>query len=344
MFVLSSDITIGDLRFEGVHSVTIKRSVHSLIETAVIEVPAIAYLQEKGKTSPKRTLTTTQIKSGSEVRILLGYNGEMKTEFEGYVVSCKPGTPVQMLCEGASYLLRQNTCNATQGKTTVKAILQEAVANLKSEKTITVTCTVDMDVINTCSAGAGGLEVISKLMQATGDNLCCFFIRPFELWCGLLYSRYTAGIRIDKDDIVSYKIGYNTLKQNTLEEHAQNVKPAIVEYKRKNDKGEILSGLSDNERGAKTKEKTMLNQILQEKSLAALADEKAVKNNYKGYEGSITAFLQPYAAPGGSAKVVNSNMPEMDDTYLIESTEVTYGVNGARRKIELGPRFGTDRK
>jgi hypothetical protein len=341
MFVLRSDISIGDLRFEGVQNVVIKRSVHSLIETAIIEVPAMAYIQEKGKTAPKQIVTATQIVTGSEVRIQLGYNGEMRTEFEGYVVNCKPGTPVVIMCEGASYLLRQNVPGVQPGKTTVKELIQSAVSKTTGKKAIKVTCTLDMPILNTCSTSASGLEILNELVRATKDNLCCFFIKPHELWCGLLYSDYTSGIPISNDETVGYRIGYNTLKENTLEEHASNVKAGTVEYKRKSSTGQVLMGVSVSRWGGATKETAILNKILQEKSLAELADEKVIRNNYKGYEGGITAFLQPYVAPGGSAKIVNTNMPEMDGVYLIESTEVTFGINGARRKIELGPGFET---
>jgi hypothetical protein len=341
MFVLRSDISIGDLRFEGVQNVVIKRSVHSLIETAIIEVPAMAYMQDMGRTTPKKIVTATQIVTGSEVRIQLGYNGEMRTEFEGYVVSCRPGTPLQIICEGSSYLLRINVPGVHLGKTTVKELIKSAVSRTTGNKAIKVTCAVDMDVVNTSSASAIGMDIISELIRATKNNLCCFFIKPYELWCGLLYSDYTSGITISNDENIGYRIGYNTLKENTLAEHVGNGKTATVEYKRKTSTGDVLTGVSVNRWGGVTKETAILNQILQEKNLAELADEKAIRNNYKGYEGDFTAFLQPYAAPGGSVKIVNNNMPEMDGVYLIESTEVTFGINGARRKIELGPRFET---
>ncbi len=341
MFVLRSDISIGELRFEGVQNVVIKRSVHSLIETAVIEVPAMAYIKVIGRTTPEKIVTATQIVPGNEVRIQLGYNGEMRTEFEGYVVSCRPGTPLQIICEGASYLLRINVPGVPPRKTTLKELMQSAVTKTIGNKSIKVTCALDMAVLNTCSSSASGLEIINELIRATKDNLCCFFIKPYELWCGLLYSDYTSGIPISNDETVGYRIGFNTLKENTLEEHARNVKAGTVEYKRKSSTGEVLMGVSVSRSGGATKETAILNTILQEKSLAELADEKAIRNNYKGYEGDFTAFLQPYLTPGGSAKIVNSNMPEMDGVYLTESTEVTFGINGARRKIELGPRFET---
>lgn len=341
MFVLRSDILIGDLRFEGVHEVTIKRSVHSLVETAIIEVPAVAHLSEKGRKSPKSIVTSTQIVSGSFVRIQLGYNDEMRTEFEGYVTGSKGGKLLQINCEGASYLLRQNAPGVHPGKRTVKDLLEAAVSKTKGDKLIKVSCNVDMQVINTCSTWASGIEIINELIRATKDNICCFFIKPYELWCGLLYSNYTTGIPIGSSNKVGYRIGYNTLKENTLEEHVINMKSGIVEYIRKSETGEVLKGVSVNKWEGSTKVTTILNQVLQEKSLTELANEKAIRNNYKGYVGDFIAFLQPFANPGDSAKIVNSYLPKLDGEYLIESTEVHFGINGARRRIELGPRLET---
>jgi hypothetical protein len=70
--------------------------------------------------------------------------------------------------------------------------------------------------------------------------------------------------------------------------------------------------------------------------LKLLANEKAYRNTYSGYEGSFVSFLQPYAAPGYIAFIKDNTHPEMDGSYLIESTEVHFGVKGARRIIELG--------
>ena len=38
MYVLNSDITIGEYAFQGVHEVTIQRSLNNLASTAVIKV------------------------------------------------------------------------------------------------------------------------------------------------------------------------------------------------------------------------------------------------------------------------------------------------------------------
>ena len=60
------------------------------------------------------------------------------------------------------------------------------------------------------------------------------------------------------------------------------------------------------------------------------------KFNYDGYEGKITGFLQPYCEPAYMAYIEDKKYPERTGTYNVESTEVTYGMRGARRIVGIG--------
>jgi hypothetical protein len=78
--------------------------------------------------------------------------------------------------------------------------------------------------------------------------------------------------------------------------------------------------------------------ITDKKSLTLVANAKQEQFTYSGYEGKITAFLQPYAAPNMKAQIVDVKFPERSGVYLVVSTEVSYGMSGARRIVEIGKR------
>jgi len=84
MFVLNSDISVGGFRFTGAHEVSIKRSTRSIVETAVIKLPAKASVSENGAKSAERINTSSKFKQGDAVKISLGYNGALEEEFRGF--------------------------------------------------------------------------------------------------------------------------------------------------------------------------------------------------------------------------------------------------------------------
>jgi hypothetical protein len=71
-----------------------------------------------------------------------------------------------------------------------------------------------------------------------------------------------------------------------------------------------------------------------------MAAEKEYRTNYKGYEGRLTGFLQPFCQPGYKATIINTLYPKLDGDYMVEETEVKFGMGGARRLVVLGPSIG----
>lgn len=336
MFVLNSEITIGTFRFSGVHDVVIKRSVHSIVETATIKIPAIAAIVSNGKVSPERITTAKQFTEGDAVTIKLGYNGDLKTEFSGFVKHRKLDMPLEIECEGYSWLLRKNIAKIKNSNLTIKELLSAAVADLQGENKIMVECDVDLNILNISMDNPSGFDIINYISKCSDDNISCFFIKPDTLWCGTLYTDVNNGKVTIATEKARYRPGYNTIRKNTLLPHNTAGKPGNVLYSRKRGDGELIAGHSTVATIEKTKHTLTLNHIKNAAELQLLANEKALKNTYTGYEGSFVSFLQPYAAPGHVAFVKDNTHPEMDGTYLIESTEVHFGIKGARRILELG--------
>ena len=339
MFVLNSEITIGNFSFRGVHGVRITRSLHSVEDTAVIKIPAIASMIKDGRNYGERLVTGNQFKEGDPVVILLGYNGEMKEEFRGFVKRRNLNMPLEVECEGYSWLLRRNKVSCSEESLTLKGYLLKAVAGLGAGYHIAVHCTLDC-MLNNVQENGNGLDVLNHIAKYTDGAVSCFFIEPSVLWCGLIYTPYGHGNDVLKVGKVQYRLGYNTPKANTLKERVKTDDPVAVKYSKKLASGTKLAGISDVFKKYTRTHSRLLNQIKSAATLKLLANEKACRINYDGYEGSITTFLQPFAQPGYRAYIADARYPERDGDYLVESVATTYGINGAKRAVEIGVRIG----
>lgn len=339
MFIPISDITIGQFRFSGVHEVTIKRSIHSIAETATIKIPAKARILRNGTSEAQTVITSKQFVDGDPVTINLGYNGELRTEFKGFVKGRNFDTPLQIECEGYSWLLRRNSKSLFFKSVTVKQLLQEAVSSADPKNEIKVICTADFTLSNISIDNASGFDIIEKISKYTDNAITCCFIEPDVLWCGLVYSAYAKGNDPFHQGTVSYRPGYNIFHENTLRLRDANHDPTKVVYSRKQSNGHILSASSNVLSTTKRTYSKVLNQIKDANALTMLANEQAYQLNYAGFEGNLHTFLQPYVAPGYMAYIANTNYSEQDGNYLIESTETTFNTKGARRIVEIGPKL-----
>ena len=130
MFVLTSEISIGSVTFKSVHDVQIKRSIYSLAATAVVKVPVTAVLKHEGE-PPAHIETANAIKAGDAVTIKLGYDGQLQTEFVGYVKRLNYKLPLEIECEDEYYKLRFVNCVFSKKETSLKACLNEVLSGVQ---------------------------------------------------------------------------------------------------------------------------------------------------------------------------------------------------------------------
>lgn len=67
-----------------------------------------------------------------------------------------------------------------------------------------------------------------------------------------------------------------------------------------------------------------------------MANSQHYKTTYDGYDGKITAFLVPFCLPAWSINLMDKKFKEREGKYIITGVEITYGINGARRILEIG--------
>lgn len=344
LFVLNSDITIGDFRFSGVNEVIIKRSMHSISDTALIKIPSIARIIKNGKAEPENVLSGSLFSEGDKVSIKLGYNGDFRTEFKGFVRRRNLDMPLEVECEGYGWLMKRNRVQGFYPGCTLKELLEKAVSSLDDGEEIHVVCNDEINFSKVSLDANSGVDVLNKIGKYTDGALSCFFITPDTLWCGRVLTQYAYGIDPFKEygstNEISIRPGFNALSDTSLLVHSRELNPVLVIYSKKLANGTRLTQSSNSVKGYVRVRNKLLNQVKDAHSLKMLANEKSLKESYSGYEGYITGFLQPYVQPGNSVTIIDKQFPERNGTYLVESIEVQFGIKGARRKVELGLKLG----
>jgi hypothetical protein len=336
---VNSNITIGNFQFSGIHELRIKKSIRTYNDTATITVPSLATYIPKGKKSAVTATTATLFTDGSPVQIDLGYNGNLNSEFTGFVRRRGTGMPLVVECEGYVRQLRLNvgiSGNYNRTPTSAAKLLAQATNGTD----ITVSCPVDYKLSNIAFSNFNGVQIIDMIKEASLGALSIFFSTPKTLYCGLVYLAYAQGNNPFANYQVDYRLGWNCPKQNGLKERIPS-EPVQVILKGKDATGNLLYNASK-EKNAVHKKNYLTSQMPDSNERGDMAQEIAYSHNYTGYEGNLTGFLSPYAYPGMNVNLVNAEYPDLNGVYLIESTEVIYGVTGAKRIVTVGPKLSFD--
>ena len=109
-FNMSCRITLaGNVVFDRVNSATVNESIKKLSDTATLILPREfkeAIVEGRTESIARRNITDF-IKVGDTVKIELGYDNNLNTEFEGYIKSIGADVPLVLECEDEMYKLRK---------------------------------------------------------------------------------------------------------------------------------------------------------------------------------------------------------------------------------------------
>lgn len=336
-FTLNSDISIGSFKKVKPNSVKINLSLSNYVNKAVIKIPASARLVCAAKEVSNTIQSAKQFNEGDKVIIKLGYNGKLVTEFTGFISRINIATPVEIECEGYSYQLRKTQ---PASKTFKNAELKEILKYIIKGTDIVLSkeipgCVLQKIVIN----GHTGQEVLELIKKALGDLVYINF-HDNELYAGLGY--------LDPKQTVTYRLGWNVIKDGNLKQHkASNDKITIIYRGKKKDgsqvevaiksKGQTAVITTEGRAGNGGETKVYVTHaITDEPTLKKMAQAQLKKLSYDGYEGKITAFLQPFCQHGDKAKLIDKTYPERSGEHIVQAVEITYGMSGARRTVQIG--------
>lgn len=304
-----------ELKMYMVTSVAIQSSWKMLTDTADIVFP------RRMKIFNGRNLAEL-IREGDPVKIELGYNRVLLTEFEGYIQRIGRGIPITLHCEDEMYKLKRK--KVSYSKRSVK--LGELLKDLCGEYEI-VTSFGDTELGAVRYADMLVSQILEDVKKKTG--LYSYFIGK-TLYCGNVYT--------DKVQLPETKIHLerNAVSQDLQQTGGDYEVTALA----------ILKGGKKLEAKAGTKGAEAVNLTYNDKDKTVTVEvlKEFAERYYEGlkkqkYKGGIELFGIPAVTFGQVIDLKSDITPEMDGKYYIEKVTKEFSDNATyRQKIELGGR------
>lgn len=318
MFVLTSEIKIGQFTFRSISEVEIIKSIEELSDTATIKMPSKFIVRQNGE----EKLVENALKVGDKVSIKLGYEEKYEgVEFTGFVVSIGSKIPLEIKCEDAMWLLRRkNITHAFNDKTPLKTILQKVVENTEIELSDKIP---NVEVEKFIIRNANGTQVLQKLKE----HLALSIYLDSE---GKLYAGLEQLNNLHKEAIydLNYNLVENNLEYKTAEQKRLRIKYTYMDSKNKKKSVEV----GDKDGELRTFHTSI---ISDEKKMEEMAHAEMQKLKYDGFEGSVKSFLIPFSTNGMTAVIKDKEHPNREGKYFIKKVVTSFGSNGARREISI---------
>lgn len=313
------EIVIGGRRLGLLDSVTIRRSVESLCDTATIVVPA---------TCLNRTLNLEQyLQEGETVSIDLGYNGNLQTEFEGYLQTVHTDDKkITIECEDSLYLFRKEVNNKEYKNVSIKSLLQQIVQQV--DGSFTVKCDYEFTYDKFVCKDATAYDVLKKLQDETKANIyfsgTTLHVHPQYSETGNTGAvRFDFAVNVEKSDLKWKKADERKYFIEVEGIQADGTRVTVTTGKQGGDKRCIkVYGVTDRA------------------SLLKRAQEELQTIVYTGFEGSFTGWLVPYCEPTYRIELNDEDYPDKKGQYYVVATETTFGSSGGQRKITIGKKIG----
>lgn len=317
------NITIGEYRVNTLKSVSIKKSVEQLCDTATITLPGTLVNQPLE--------VNDKIKVGDPVRIELGYEGYMNEEFIGYVKKINTDdTDIQIECEDELYLWEVMLKDEQLHAVSCKEIIQR-IAKQVSQKTGTnykVKCDYDFAYKDFTISHATAVDVLKKLQGECKANVY------FEGDTLHMHPQYGQGSW--SGELVKYDMAINVISNDLKYVRATDQKIKVeLEFVGKD--GKKISGSAGVD-GGKVIKRTVCSEDVA--SINRAAENEYNLWCYDGYEGSLTGWLIPYCKPTDYVEIVDKSKLFKTGKYYVVATDTDFSASGGRRKVTIGRKMG----
>lgn len=316
MFDMDYRITIGDKRLMNLESVEIQKAVDQLQDTATVVIPGMA----SGYGLSRESL----IKRGVPIEIQLGYNGELKKEFQGYISHVCTDGAIEMQCEDGIFLFRKDIPNKAFKNPSVVTIIRYVASQVKVAVDIEKALEgikFDKFLIE----NVDGFTVLKKIKEDANIDL---YMRGETLYARLPFAEKKGKVIYSFQKNITYaEIKYLSADQRKL----------FVSVSSFDEKGKRITGTFGKSGGDIT-HVTRPN-IKDIASLKNTAKNLWEKSAIAGYQGGIETCLIPYATYGYHAKIIDQEYPYRAGIYSIRAVEVSFSKDGGVRKLTLGKKW-----
>lgn len=320
-------ISIGKLIFESISEVDGEKTWRKYTGTANIKFPKAVEYRVGNMTFPIDSLKEL-IKTGDSVKIELGYNRVLVTEFEGYVSQIQPTIPIEINCEDEMFKMKRNNVSINIEDATVRQILEAAAPGYE------IDCVDelygDFSYVNTTSA-----KVFEELRKKAG--LYTFF-RGKRLVCGLQYSDTKVS-----EVIPNFVFGKNVIDNSLVYKSPEDCNVKIYGRSIQRD-GSVITYDIGNEGGD-------IVRMNYETEISKKELEQIVKRRYDnaktqgGYAGDITSYGFPFVEHGQRVRIYDPGIYEKrDTTNFVDEVKFSASLSSGYRRTCVIGKYATDKK
>lgn len=303
-----------ELIIHMVSSVHVESSWKMLTDTAEIRLPRRIRNFNAGEL--KEILS-----AGDQVKIELGYDGNLFTEFEGYISLIGWGVPITVRCEDEMYNLKRKTVSYSAKNIKLKKLLSDVAKGYE------INTNYDAELGSVRYSSKTVAQIFDDIRKKT--NLYCYFIGK-TLHCGNVYSEKA---QTEKVRIVLEK---NAVSQD-LNETSGEFQVKVVSIGAAGKKLEASAGVEGSE---------VYNLTYNEKGKSIKVEDlkKFAKDFYESlkkqkYRGGVELFGIPVIRHGLTIELKSEVTPEMNGSYYVEKVTKDFSDNATyRQKLELGGR------
>jgi len=321
-FKLCSRVTIGNYQLKGgIHEASkITRSVKDIVDKALLKIPAIGRINS-GANLPSTSIETSKLwNEGDKVTIELGYNGDYRTEFTGFVRRVTASVPVEVECEGYAWQLRRKRFLKSYKAISLKDFLNELI----SDTDIVLSPYVpDIPLVN---LNAHRPNALSQLEYVRDHNHLSVYFQFNKLYVGL-----EEGVPGNQ---VRFRLGWNCIRDDNLKYRLASDNKVLVRLVtgKGNHKKRTLIEVGDPDGSIFQK---YVNNVTDHDHLQSIANDLLQKAKYTGYEGYVSGLLQPFCQACDTAIIIDKKYNVMGGSFFVTGTEVNFTINGATRKTHI---------
>lgn len=294
--------------------IEIESSVNNLVDIATIILPEAVM--------NKVVDFQSKIKRGSFVSIELGYDGDLKTEFEGYVREITTNdSSLKIVCEDALFLFRKNVKDVELKDTDIKKIAQLLIDQI--DPSFTLNCDYIIPYEKFIIHQDTGYDVLKKLQEETRANI--YFDTKNK-------TLHIHGQYLEKLGEVKYSMQHN-VEKSSLEYITAIDKKVEVTIEGVDLKGKVTSYTTGTTGGEKITRKVG---TIPQSGIKIMAETEYNNQMSDGYTGSFDAWLVPFVQPTYTAIIQDQDYPYKTGRYYVVSVKTNFSESGGVRTITPG--------
>lgn len=321
MYRMDYRIRIGGEIIPLMSSVRITKDVTKLTDTATIVCPAVV--------NGRPLSFAGKVERWMPVSIELGYNGDLRKEFDGYVdrATIADGR-IKIECADALILFKRVRIPDGEMKSPrLKDVVSRVVGEVNKENTenpIKVNCEYDYGYDKYTFSNCTSYDVMEKIQKECNPNI---YIKDGTLNIVPPYTNSEGTAIYSMQD----NIRKDGLKLKWKEEKDNPTKVVVTATGK--DGSEVKGTYGDS--GGNELKMSMKGKMSQD-DVDKIAENIYRQKVYTGYEGSFGAWLIPFCDAGYTVEVRDKSEVIRGGRYWVSRVEVEMSSSGASRQVYIG--------